>query len=120
NSLPSLANAIAANPSGLFALADSYDASADGTYTSSPIPTNFLGFLEGLGNTISSISVNSTSSCCVGGLFQSVSAGAYIMDIRVENVSVLSTEGAAGLVYEGFGTLERSHVTGTVRGGGTR
>jgi hypothetical protein len=50
NSIRSLASAIAANPSGAFALANSYDASRDGTYASSPVPTNLLGNFEGLGN----------------------------------------------------------------------
>src|SRR5436305_8046911 len=51
----SLAQLIARNPSGNFALARSYDAKADGRYSHSPIPTKFKGNLEGLGNTISNL-----------------------------------------------------------------
>jgi len=116
NSLQGLASAIAANPGGGFALVHSYDASADGTYTVSPIPTNFLGALEGLNNTISNISVNNTSSCCVAGLFQSLSQ-AYIMDLHLQNVSVVSIAGAAGLAYESFAYIRNSTVTGSVTGG---
>ena len=39
NSVASLASAIAANPSGAFALAKSYNAKGDGTYAASPIAT---------------------------------------------------------------------------------
>jgi hypothetical protein len=119
NALPKLAGGIAANPQGAFALANSYDASGDGTYAASPISTNFLGNFEGLGNTISNISVNNTDACCVGGLFQSLSSSALVSDARLANVSVISVEGAAGLAYDNFGEIEHSTVTGTVRGGKT-
>ena len=118
NSLPTLAAAIAANPSGNFALANPYDAGGDGTYSASPIPTNFLGSLEGFGNAISNISVNDNSSCCVGGLFQSISQ-ANIADVRLTNVSVASVQGAAGLAYESFGAIRGSSVTGSISGGGS-
>src|SRR5207249_3811641 len=39
NSLPALASAVAANSSGAYALANNYDASQDGTYTSPPVST---------------------------------------------------------------------------------
>lgn len=119
NSLPGLATAIAADPQGAFALADSYDASQDGTYSESPISTNFLGNLEGLGNAISNISVNNTTACCVGGLFQSLSSSANVLSLRLANLNVVSTEGAAGLAYESFGHVENSSVTGIVTGGDT-
>jgi hypothetical protein len=115
-SLSGLATAIAANPSGRFALANSYDASADGTYSSSPVTTNFLGVFEGLGNTISNISVNNTTACCVGGLFENLSV-AYISDLHLKNVSVVSTGGAAGLAYESFARINSVSVTGAVTGG---
>jgi len=116
NTLPGLAAAIAANPQGTFALVHSYDASADGTYTSSPITTNFLGTLEGLGNTISNISVDNTTACCVGGLFQSLSL-AYVYDLHLAKVTVTSTGGAAGFAYESFAHLQDVSVTGSVSGG---
>jgi hypothetical protein len=53
--IASLAGDIAANPKGDFALANSYDAKADGIYTASPIATTFSGIFEGLGNTISNL-----------------------------------------------------------------
>ena len=62
DSVKGLAKAAEANPSGAFALANSYDAGADKTYTASPIPTLFNGMLEGLGNDISNLSIRDTSS----------------------------------------------------------
>src|SRR5579862_3110380 len=57
NSLPTLASAIASNPGGRFALANSYDASKDGQYKNSPVGTPLTGTVEGLGNTISNVSI---------------------------------------------------------------
>ena len=56
NSLPALASAVAANKSGSFALANSYDASQHGTYSHSPIKV-VDGTIEGLGNTISHLEI---------------------------------------------------------------
>src|SRR5205085_411451 len=53
-----LAADMAANPSGDFALAANYDAGPDGTYSTSPVSTPFAGTFEGLGNTISRLSVD--------------------------------------------------------------
>jgi hypothetical protein len=113
NSLGGLATAVAANPSGLFALANPYDASKDGTYSASPVTTNFLGAFEGLGNTISNISVDSTGGCCVAGLFQSVSQ-AEISHLHLKRVHVHSAGGAAGLAYQSFASIDNVSVTGTV------
>jgi hypothetical protein len=118
NTLPGLAAAIAANPQGKFALVRSYNASADGTYTSSPVATNFLGTLEGLGNTVSNISVNNTTGCCVGGLFQSLSL-AYVYDLHLGKVTVMSTGGAAGFAYESFAYVDNVSVTGSVSASGS-
>jgi len=116
STLPGLASAIAANPKGLFALGDSYDASQDGTYSQSPIPTNFEAGFLGLGNAISNISINNTAACCVGGLFETISQG-QVSNIRLENVAIVSAAGAGGLAYENFGAVSRVSVTGTVSGG---
>src|SRR5438876_613986 len=50
NSIATLASAIASNPKGKYALANTYDASVDGTYAHPPIPQIFYGSFEGLGN----------------------------------------------------------------------
>jgi len=56
NNIASLASDIAANPSGYFALAASYDATTDGIYKKPPI-AEFNGYFEGLGNTISNLEI---------------------------------------------------------------
>src|SRR5579862_7917208 len=50
--ITTLAAYIAANPSGFYALANAYDASQDGTYSSAPVTTTLAGVFEGFGNTI--------------------------------------------------------------------
>ena len=57
NSLPTLASAVNSTPAGAFALANSYDASQDGTYSQAPITETLEGAIEGLGNTISQLSI---------------------------------------------------------------
>jgi hypothetical protein len=62
-----LSSAIAANPSGAFALANGYDASQDGTYAVSPVATMFSGAFNGLGNAISNLTINDpTENAYVG------------------------------------------------------
>ncbi|HSC19339.1 MAG TPA: hypothetical protein VLC74_10525 [Rhizomicrobium sp.] len=56
--IKTLAADIAGNPSGFYALAKPYDASADGTYASSAIGTTFTGWFEGLGNAVSNYRLN--------------------------------------------------------------
>ena len=52
DNIATLASGIAANPGGNYALANSYDASIDGTYDSSPVDTVFSGSFQGLGNSV--------------------------------------------------------------------
>lgn len=75
NSPGQLSGDITANPYGLYALAASYSAKKDGTYSHSPISASFSGSFEGLGNTISDLKIDSSDSqvgffgnldCCNG------------------------------------------------------
>jgi hypothetical protein len=114
--LPALANAIAANPNGAFALANSYDASADGVYAQSPIQTTFQGNLDGLGNTIQNLSIKSSGSSNSLGLFSFV-AGAIThtrlarVDITTSKTGDLSTGALVG--YSG-GYLFENSVSGSI------
>lgn len=85
--IATLASAIAAHPTASFALANNYDASVDGTYTSSPVATRLRGPFEGLGNTISKLTIQtpSNSTDSLVGLF---SEAATINDIRMKMASV--------------------------------
>lgn len=82
-----LARLIAANPNGGYALADNYDAGKDGSYGSSPISTRFNGALEGLGNTISNLTINDNSDANVG-LFADIGNSGTVSDIRLINANV--------------------------------
>lgn len=87
NNIQSLAQLIQRNPSGNFALANSYDAKKDGTYSQSPIQTTFAGNFEGLGNTISNFQVESSQESQSAGFFHEVGQTA-----RVENLNLKSTK----------------------------
>jgi|HubBroStandDraft_2_1064218.scaffolds.fasta_scaffold17381_2 hypothetical protein len=86
NDIATLASDIAATPGGYYALAKSYDATPDGTYAASPIPTTYVGAFEGLGNTISHLTINSTDLDL--GLFKKLGAGGTLRDIGVPEASV--------------------------------
>ena len=110
NTLAMLVSDIAANPAGHFALAKNYNAKSDGTYASSPIPS-FTGTFEGLGNSISNLSINDPTANQMVGLFAQLGTdsgvpGAIVVHLRLPNVSVAaenSNVGAlAGLSYNSF------------------
>jgi hypothetical protein len=56
--IAALASDIAANPAGFHALAKDYDATGDGTYTDVPVPATLTGTFEGLGHTISNLTID--------------------------------------------------------------
>jgi filamentous hemagglutinin family protein len=122
DSLANLAGDIAKNPSGYFALSGNYDASKDGVYATSPVPTIFSGTFEGLGNAIGNLAIDVTSSNGNVGLFSQLGPGGVIRDIGIINASVASAGGASantGLLvgYNGSGTISEAYATGSVTGG---
>jgi len=122
NSLPALASDIAVNPAGFFALANSYDASHDGTYSQSPVPTTFQGSFEGLGNTISRLAVNDGSPSQSIGLFSNIAAAGTAADLRLDRVKIAAAKtGFVGaLAGENDGSARDIFVSGSVTGGGRR
>jgi hypothetical protein len=119
--LPALANAIAANPSGNFALAADYGADAQDTYRSSPIATTFEGTLNGLGNSISDLKIASSDTYV--GLFIELGAGGTIDSLQVTdaNISVQSkieteTYTAGVVASASYGTIFNSYASGLVTG----
>ena len=113
----SLATAIANNPSGAFALASNYDAGPDGTYDRSPVTTVFLGRLEGLGNTISNLSLQGTRRPNLLGLFSELYTSGIIDDLKLTNLSAsaqLPSFAIGGLVGQNYGTLMFDSVSGSV------
>lgn len=90
--IATLASDIAAAPSGRYALARNYDATVDGTYASAPIPTNFSGAFEGLGNTISHFTLADTTASQFTGFFARLASGAKVSDLRLFNATVSTTK----------------------------
>jgi hypothetical protein len=91
---------LAANIGFPVALAQSYDASGDGTYTTSPIQNvPSYGIVEGLGNTISNLTINDTNAAdedvgMIGGV-----DGGIVRDIGVVNANVSANSEYGG--YDG-------------------
>jgi hypothetical protein len=112
--IATLAADVAANPSGSYALAASYNASKDGTYTTAPVATTLTGSLNGLGNEISHLSISDPNYDNVG-LFAEMGMGGVISSIRVINVSIKGGMGnAGGLVGENLGTISNALATGSI------
>jgi filamentous hemagglutinin family protein len=124
DSIAALATDIADDPSGDFALAKNYNAKATGTYASSPIDTTFSGNFEGLGNTISNLSIDDTNVGDNVGLFADVNDVAdgtgNIDSLGMINVNVTGNSngngGTGGLAGTG-GDFFQDFVTGKVVGG---
>jgi hypothetical protein len=95
DSVASLASAERKNPNGFYALAKSYDAKKDGAYSSSPVSLFFFGTFEGLGNTISNLSITDTFPGDSVALF-AFSAGT-IADFSLIDVKIIGPFGATYL-----------------------
>jgi hypothetical protein len=109
-SIAELAGAITASPSGNYALSNNYDASADGTYSGSPILTPFSGTLEGLGNAISNLAIDDQTEGDAVGLIARVSAGGIVSDMKLTNANV------SGSTKTIVGALVAINAGGTVKG----
>jgi hypothetical protein len=121
NSIATLASAIKANPAGHFALANSYDASADGTYSNTPITTTLTGTVEGLGNTISHLTIaGGAKGQSFFALFLATAAGSAIESMKMTGVSIDAKQGKHGsggvssLVCLNSGLLFDDHAAGTL------
>ncbi len=116
--ISSLANDVRADPAGCFALAKSYDAGHDGTYSSAPVATVFNGKFDGLGNSVSNVSINDPSQALntADGFFAQTGAGAVISNIALlQLVDKGGTFGwLGGLVANNFGRIEHVQVSGKV------
>jgi hypothetical protein len=113
--LKTLIGDIAHNPLGHYALARDYDAGADGTYASSPIPTSFGGSFEGLGNTISHLSILDTTAGDNVGLFAAIGKQGVVRDVRLARIRVTGGKRAhigALVGTNRYGTLVRDEVDG--------
>jgi hypothetical protein len=109
-----LAKGIANDPSGFYALAKKYNAIKDGTYTKSPVSTLLTGVFEGLGNEISSLSVNDPRDSANVGLF--AQSGGLVHNVRLSEVMIIAegTRAQAGGLAGSGGNISHSSVTGSV------
>jgi hypothetical protein len=118
SSIAQLAGAVAANASGTYALAKNYDAAADGVYSASPIGTTFTGTFEGLGNSISNLSIAAPGTGNIG--FFSAAYGT-VSDFGLPRVSISVGNASNHYVVVGAitggGGVSHSWATGRVTGG---
>ena len=134
NSISGLAADIATNSgSGYYALAGSYDASQDGTYTSAPVTTAFTGTFNGLGNTIKNLSITNTTDGTPDpvltasdgisltteflGLFAQTGTGSVIENLDLSNAQITGGDGAwiGGIVaYANGGTIHNVSLSGAI------
>lgn len=127
DTVKSLASAVAANPSGAYGFAADYDASEDGIWSSVPVPTTFTGTLEGLGHTISKLTIDDQYDSAVG-LFSQIDPGAIVRDMRMIDARMTAEAGAVfgmgAFVGMSYGTLinddsDRGTLHGTGGDGGS-
>lgn len=120
NSLSSLAGNIAADPEGRHALANNYDASVDGIYADSPIGAAFNGTVEGLGNTISNLTIRGGRRNFPIGLFAEVYFDGVVRDLALvdETVDGLFGSSVGGVTGDNLGLISHVFVRGTMSGGG--
>jgi hypothetical protein len=119
-----LAQDIASNPSGYFALAASDDASGDGTYEAPPIGV-FTGTFEGLGNTVANFSIDGGTEANgfqVEGFFAEIGANGTLKDFGLVNANILVAEligkgydGSGAMVGANAGAIRFCYATGTVK-----
>ena len=116
-----LANAVTNNRNGFYALAANYDASGDGTYPGSPVGTDMDGTFEGLGNTISHVTINDTAvEDPLDGFFRTLNGTASnfgLVDISVTNAPPEGGAGAGTLAGNFGGKIWRCWATGAVSDG---
>jgi hypothetical protein len=124
NSIASLAAAVTNKRSGNYALASNYNASKDGTYSSSPVATTFTGSFEGLGNRISDLTivVPLEVSGEMTGLFARTDGAVSDIGIVAASITITEFQGhkeitlpSAGILAgTNNGSITRSFSDGTV------
>jgi hypothetical protein len=120
--LSTLANAIAANPAGLYALANDYDAKDD-VFENVPIPTDFSGRFTGLGHKVSHLKLNHALNNSEG-LFARVVNFGIIRDVKLVKVRIESDDPAnvvGSLVGQALNSVKifGASASGVVGGVGT-
>nr|MBA3812191.1 hypothetical protein [Caulobacteraceae bacterium] len=120
NTVAALAADIGIDPAGNHALANSYDARADGVYPAPPVTTTFAGTLEGLGNTIVGLSIDDTADGDPVGLFQANTPSSVVENLRLAGVDIKAAGNAVAgaLVASNRGLLRGDSADGALLQGG--
>src|SRR5579871_669162 len=116
NSVATLAGAILSNPRGAFALASNYDASQDGTYSNCPIDVEFDGTLQGLGNSISNLSIDAKferHEYTFAAFLGNVDAAGAVENLRLSAINYTG-RAVGGLAAGNEGYLFGDEVTGAI------
>ena len=119
--IATLASDIAANPSGAYALAKDYDASADGTYAQAPIQTSLTGAFAGLGHTISHLAIDDNQGIDSVGLFTDIGNGGSVRDLALASVNIAGNETEVASLaadVETGATVADVSASGSVSGAG--
>jgi len=112
------------NPTGNYVLGGNIDASATAGWNvgagfmpigRDPINNLFTGAFDGLGHTISNLTINRSSTDYVG-LFGATAAGSSIRNVGLVGGSVTGTNYVGGLVGHNAGTVVNSYVGASVSG----
>jgi hypothetical protein len=116
NTVSGLSTAVAANPSGFFAFASDYNASPDGTYSHPPV-AELDGVLNGLGNSIKNLSVETDGRYSSTGLVHKnygIIRNLNLVDVLMSNQTKIAD--SAGLVGVNYGAINHCSVSGIVQG----
>jgi hypothetical protein len=118
-SIQGLANAVATNPGGAYALANNYDASDDGVFRNPPIVTEFTGFFDGLGNAISHVEIKDKQDSVSVGFFSLADQRAIIENVNIEKIKVTAADAvnAGGITGINRGLMRGCHLSGSVYAG---
>ena len=121
SSIATLAAAISHKPSGYYALSASYDASHDGTYKTSPVQTKVKGAINGLGNSISNLTIDGNNPAL--GLFSYVDKKGSISSLLVTGAKIVvvanreaGSSVSAVLAVRNAGTIFNSFASGEIDG----
>ncbi len=110
------------NLSGYYALGSNIDATTTSSLNSGAgfVPlgnttTSFTGQFDGLGHTISNLTINTPSTNYIG-LFGYADTGSVIRNVGLPNVSVMGSSFTGALVGNNLGSVGNTYATGSVSG----
>ena len=116
-SIQTLASDIQSNPSGHYALANDYDAAADGIYQTAPISMDFTGVFFGNGNTIRNLTIHGPGNNAVLGLFACDCGMVGNLHFLKLNVRGKAGSMVGGLAAKLNGIVEDVSVSGSIGAG---